>query len=200
VSSYVCSKNVTNYEHFGEVGQGRCPLNENVEDRHEQEVKKAADEAMAKVRADNPSLSDADLMIKVSDRVKQAEDARKGRAQVQANAFPYHMVGDQLQNHAGPPLVPALYPPVQPMAPVAQYVPVHPYAVAPAPFFVHPQPLAQVPQYLQPVQQPVPYHHNDPGQAALQPHQYVCFCHTPPPRSFPYPYIHYRRYAPNHYH
>lgn len=83
----MCSKNVRDYQHFGEgqrLVEGRrtdkCPLHENVEDRHEQEVKKAADEAMAKVRAENPGLSDADLMVKVSDRVKQAEDARRGRA------------------------------------------------------------------------------------------------------------------------
>lgn len=79
---------MTDYNHFGEA-KGRCPLHENIEDRHEQEVKRAADEAMAKVRADNPSLADADLMIKVSDRVKQAEDARRGRAVADAQAFPY---------------------------------------------------------------------------------------------------------------
>jgi TRIAD3 protein (E3 ubiquitin-protein ligase RNF216) len=48
-SSYVCSKNVTDYNHFGEARTGKCPLHENVEDRHEQEVKRAAEEAMAKV-------------------------------------------------------------------------------------------------------------------------------------------------------
>ncbi|KAL7772070.1 hypothetical protein CFE70_002023 [Pyrenophora teres f. teres 0-1] len=63
---YVCSKNVTDYNHFGNVEAGKCPLHENVEDRHEKEVKKAAGDAMAKVRADNPGLSDADLMIKVT--------------------------------------------------------------------------------------------------------------------------------------
>ncbi|KAI4641638.1 hypothetical protein J4E93_007736 [Alternaria ventricosa] len=97
VQCYVCSKNVTDYNHFGESRAGKCPLHENVEDRHEQEVKRAADEAMAKVRVDNPGLSDADLMVKVSDRVKQAEDARKGRAGIEAQAFPYHMVGEQLR-------------------------------------------------------------------------------------------------------
>ncbi|CAN9157721.1 unnamed protein product [Alternaria sp. RS040] len=105
VQCYVCSKNVTDYNHFGDAVGGKCPLHENIEDRHEQEVKRAADEAMAKVRADNPDLSDADLMVQVSDRVKQAEDARKGRATAEAQAFPYHMVGEQLR-HApvGPPL------------------------------------------------------------------------------------------------
>jgi hypothetical protein len=143
-SSYVCSKNVVNYEHFGDFGRGRCPLHDNVEDRHEQEVKKAADEAMGKVRTDNPDISDADLMIKVSDCVKQAEDARKGQAQAHANAFPYHMVDNQLQQRMGqippppPPVVPG-YRGVFPMQPpVAQYVPVYPYAVQPVPVFAQP--------------------------------------------------------------
>ncbi|CAE7011220.1 hypothetical protein PTNB73_00642 [Pyrenophora teres f. teres] len=100
---YVCSKNVTDYNHFGNVEAGKCPLHENVEDRHEKEVKKAAGDAMAKVRADNPGLSDADLMIKVSDRVKQAEDARKGQALAQAQRFPYHMIGDELRRFPLPP-------------------------------------------------------------------------------------------------
>ncbi|EDU40328.1 ubiquitin conjugating enzyme 7 interacting protein 1 [Pyrenophora tritici-repentis Pt-1C-BFP] len=109
---YVCSKNVTDYNHFGDVQAGKCPLHENVEDRHEQEVKKAAEDAMAKVRADNPGLSDADLMVKVSDRVKQAEDARKGQALAQAQRFPYHMIGDELRRFPLPPQ--AAGAPVQP--------------------------------------------------------------------------------------
>ena len=76
----MCSQTVRGYEHFGEGQRGKCPLHDNVEDRHEQEVKQAAEEAMAKVRLDHPELSDADLMTKVSDRVKQAEDVRRGRA------------------------------------------------------------------------------------------------------------------------
>jgi hypothetical protein len=63
---------VTDYNHFQDTGiNKRCPLHDDVEARHEQEVKKAADAAMAKVKAENPGLSDADLMVKVSDRVKQ---------------------------------------------------------------------------------------------------------------------------------
>jgi TRIAD3 protein (E3 ubiquitin-protein ligase RNF216) len=193
--SYVCSENVVNYEHFGDVGRGRCPLHDNVEDRHEQEVKKAADEAMAKVRTDNPGLSEADLMIKVSDRVKQAEDARKGQAQAHANAFPYHMVDNQLQQRMGhlpppppPPVVPG-YGGVVPMQPpVAQYVPVYPYAVQPIPMFGQPV------HYFQP---PLPY--GAVGPAPQQPQQYVPFYCFPPylfvyPR--PYNYLH----PPNHFH
>ncbi|KAL1791976.1 hypothetical protein ACET3X_009727 [Alternaria dauci] len=108
VQCYVCSKNVTDYNHFGDDVVGKCPLHENIEDRHEQEVKRAADEAMARVRADNPSLSDADLMVQVSDRVKQAEEARKGRATVAAQAYPYHMAGEQLRRAPIVPPMPAI--------------------------------------------------------------------------------------------
>ncbi|KAH9870410.1 hypothetical protein IAQ61_005885 [Plenodomus lingam] len=114
VQCYVCSKNVTGYDHFGEFEHGKCPLHENIEDRHEEEVKKAADEAMTKLRAENPDLSEADLMIKVSDRVKQVEDVRKGRAAAEAGAFPFHMVGEQLHNRA----LPRPHPPVPGPAPL----------------------------------------------------------------------------------
>jgi len=89
---------------------------------------------MAKVRVDNPGLSDADLMVKVSDRVKQAEDARKGRAGIEAQAFPYHMVGEQLRRAPMVPPVPA--PPAHlngiaaNVAPADRYV--YPHPVIPA--------------------------------------------------------------------
>ncbi|KAF2856359.1 hypothetical protein T440DRAFT_384760 [Plenodomus tracheiphilus IPT5] len=102
VQCYVCSKNVANYNHFGEAQNRQCPLHENIEDRHEQEVKKAADEAMAKLRAENPDLSETDLLVQVSDRVKQAEEARKGRGAVAAGAFPIPMVGNQLHHRPLP--------------------------------------------------------------------------------------------------
>lgn len=59
IQCYVCSKNVRNYSHFEDArGVRGCPLHDNVETRHEEEVKKAADEAMAKVRAENPDMSE----------------------------------------------------------------------------------------------------------------------------------------------
>ncbi|KAF1923925.1 uncharacterized protein M421DRAFT_301329 [Didymella exigua CBS 183.55] len=103
---YICSMNVINYEHFGNPNKGRCNLHDNVEDVHEQAVKRAADEAMAKVRVENPELSEADLMVQVSDRVKKAEAARKGRAAERLNEFPYEMLGDQLAHRPGYPIIP----------------------------------------------------------------------------------------------
>ncbi|KAL5400741.1 hypothetical protein PMIN03_012126 [Paraphaeosphaeria minitans] len=120
---YVCSKDIKDYNHFSDhsASEGGCQLHDNVEDRHEQEVKKAADEALAKALAENPGLSDADLMIHISDRVKQAEQRRFGRAQEAVQAFPYYMMGGALRNRA-PPAAPA------PAAAAAlpQYVPVPP--------------------------------------------------------------------------
>lgn len=192
--SYVCSKNVTDYQHFGEAQRNKCPLHENIEDRHEQEVKRAADEAMAKVRADNPGLSDADLMIKVSDRVKQAEDARRGRAAADANVFPYHMVGNALHNRpvplpgqgavagAGPGLVgaqPVVPPPNAPrpnLFPAPQYVqPMpFPYAVVPVPAQVYIPRFPPV-QPIQPINYAVPPFPAQPYQH-VHPHPFVYVC------------------------
>ncbi|KAF3032894.1 hypothetical protein E8E11_003174 [Didymella keratinophila] len=105
---YICSKNVNNYEHFGDPNKGRCALHDNVEDVHAQAVKRAADEAMAKVKAENPELSEADLMVQVSDRVKQAEAARRGRAAERLNEFPYEMLANQLVHRPGFPRIPPL--------------------------------------------------------------------------------------------
>lgn len=63
--SYVCSKDIKDYNHFSDndlmARRGGCQLHDNVEDRHEQEVKKAADEALAKAKAENPELSDVGI-------------------------------------------------------------------------------------------------------------------------------------------
>lgn len=172
ISSYVCSKNVKDYQHFGETQDGKCPLHDNVEDRHEREVEKAADDAMAKVRTDNPGLSDADLMVKVSDRVKQAEDARKVRGAAAADVFPYHMVGNALVNRPNPVLP---LPGFGAHDPVLYQVPPPPPVFRPAPQYVPHYPAAPLPIMLQrahPVQfvQPIGY----PGPAVMQQHsQYV---------------------------
>ncbi|KAF1951495.1 hypothetical protein CC80DRAFT_424773 [Byssothecium circinans] len=107
VQCYVCSKDVRDYHHFSDGsgdprGSSKCPLHDNVEARHEEEVKKAAAEARAKVQAENPNISEADLTIQVSDRVKQAEQSRQGRAQADHVRFPYHMAGGALVNAPAP--------------------------------------------------------------------------------------------------
>lgn len=167
--SYVCSKNVTDYSHFGETSAGKCPLHDNIEERHEQEVKKAAGEAMAKVRAENPSLSDADLMVKVSDQVKQAEEARRGRVRAEAQAYPYHMVAGQLRRvppaHMAVPRPQVPLPPMPVEPPALQYV--HPFAAAFVPRFV--QPIQPVPDY--PPMYPVQHLYHYGAAPQQQPYQ-----------------------------
>lgn len=99
---------MNDYEHFGDPTQGRCALHDNVEDVHEQAVKRAANEAMAKVRAENPELSEADLMVEVSDCVKQTEAVHRGRAAARLNEFPYEMLANQLVHRPGFPRVPPI--------------------------------------------------------------------------------------------
>ena len=91
---YVCSKNVTNYEHFG---NDKCPLHDNHEARHEEEVQKAEKEALAKIRADRPDISEEELKIEVSDRVKKQESDRIRRAQAHNDGFDFHMAGNELR-------------------------------------------------------------------------------------------------------
>ncbi|KAF2204861.1 hypothetical protein GQ43DRAFT_363710 [Delitschia confertaspora ATCC 74209] len=73
---YVCGTNVSgNYDHFHN-SHGRCPLYDNTDQRHQDEVKKAEEEALAILRAQHPNLSAKELKIQVSDRVKAEEEAR----------------------------------------------------------------------------------------------------------------------------
>jgi TRIAD3 protein (E3 ubiquitin-protein ligase RNF216) len=84
---YVCSQNIRDYNHFDQNPRGTaamagssksklCPLYDNVEERHEREVKEAEAAARAQVVEDNPDVSAEDLEIKVSDAVKKSTAAR----------------------------------------------------------------------------------------------------------------------------
>ncbi|OQO09681.1 hypothetical protein B0A48_05083 [Cryoendolithus antarcticus] len=76
---YVCSTSLKGYEHFDQTGGypapgqhqatpagGKCPLYDDVEARHEHEVKVAEDAARAEVVASNPDVTAEDLQIKMS--------------------------------------------------------------------------------------------------------------------------------------
>lgn len=81
---YVCSASLKDYDHFdhnaptarGSAKASKCPLYDNVEERHEREVKAAEAAAKAQVLQDNPDMSEQDLEIKVSDAVDKAAKAR----------------------------------------------------------------------------------------------------------------------------
>lgn len=83
---YVCSETLKGYDHFDQTPQGdprpggKCPLYDNLEERHEREVKAAEETARAQVIANNPDVAPEDLEIKVSDAVKSATEQRIRRA------------------------------------------------------------------------------------------------------------------------
>ena len=80
IQCYVCSKSC-DYSHFDDTRRGgkpgNCPLFESVEERHDNEVKKAEQEALDKVRAEHPEYTEEDLKIKVSEKVKKDDERRK---------------------------------------------------------------------------------------------------------------------------
>lgn len=93
---YVCSQSLKDYNHFdqrshgGSSAAGKCPLYDNVEERHEREVKAAEEAARAEIQAANPDVSLDDLEIRVSDAVKQSTEQRKraaGPAGIGGGAF-----------------------------------------------------------------------------------------------------------------
>lgn len=80
---YVCSESIRGYEHFDQGGgpatnvNGKklCPLSDNVNDRHEREVREAEQNARQQALTENPGLSNDELEIKMSDAVN-ARNAR----------------------------------------------------------------------------------------------------------------------------
>ncbi|KAK0120488.1 hypothetical protein ONS96_010699 [Cadophora gregata f. sp. sojae] len=90
IQCYVCSKSC-DYNHFNDPTRGgkagNCPLFESVEQRHDNEVKKAEKEALQKVLSDHPEYSEEDLKIKMSENVKEDDEKRKSmdpRARLEA--------------------------------------------------------------------------------------------------------------------
>ena len=90
VQCYVCSKSC-DYKHFNDASRGgkrgNCPLFESVEERHEDEVKKAEKEALDKVRAEHPEYTEEDLKVKMSENVKKDDEKRRAndpRARIDA--------------------------------------------------------------------------------------------------------------------
>jgi hypothetical protein len=86
VQCYVCSETLKGYDHFdqhpggGARAGGKCPLYDNLEERHEREVQAAKEKATALVIAQNPDVVPGDLEIKVSDAVKKATERQIRRA------------------------------------------------------------------------------------------------------------------------
>ncbi|KAK5109009.1 hypothetical protein LTR62_007643 [Meristemomyces frigidus] len=88
---YVCSETIKDYAHFdhnapsGHAPAGgpvkrKCPLYDNVDERHEREVKEAKQAARKQVLEQNPELKHQDLEIEVSEAVRKATEDRIKRA------------------------------------------------------------------------------------------------------------------------
>ncbi|KAK3986544.1 hypothetical protein QBC44DRAFT_139124 [Cladorrhinum sp. PSN332] len=79
VQCYVCSKSC-DYTHFDDTGRGgrtgNCPLFDRVEERHQEEVNTAMEEARKKVTEENPDVKLELLDIKFSDKVV-ADDQKR---------------------------------------------------------------------------------------------------------------------------
>lgn len=134
---YVCSKTVSDYRHFadnydrhnGRNGSKKCPLHDDTEKRHEDEVKQAEQDALKKVREEHPELAEEELKIQVSEAVQEADTRRRNKAT--------HRVIPPPVPHVFPPPVP----PVLDNALPRHVVPVPPdRPPAPPPF---PPPLRQ---------------------------------------------------------
>lgn len=83
VQCYICHESC-GYAHFNDKArggkEGNCPLFEtSVEDRHQEEVRKAEEQARKQVAEENPDLDAKLFDIKVSDKVKKDEERRKQR-------------------------------------------------------------------------------------------------------------------------
>lgn len=61
-----------------------CPLYDNHEARHEEEIKRAAEAKVAELKANDPSLNEKDLAIELSEEAKRLEQQRQQAAQRQA--------------------------------------------------------------------------------------------------------------------
>ena len=89
-----CGKDITKegYSHFS----GRpnaCPTNDDTFRRNDARVKAAEKEAMDKIRAENPELSEEDLKIKFSEKVQSGPD-RRTRRDLHPDAFDHYAAPD----------------------------------------------------------------------------------------------------------
>ncbi|KAI5806741.1 hypothetical protein DFH27DRAFT_479993 [Peziza echinospora] len=73
---YVCGQAIKGYGHFNDPSRGgkaenTCPLFDNTDERHNDDVQKAALAAIDKIIAENPDISKEDLEVKVSNSVQK---------------------------------------------------------------------------------------------------------------------------------
>lgn len=83
VQCYVCSKSCS-YDHFDDVSRGgkkgNCPLFDDHEQRHREEVEKAGKATREKLAAEDPELVEEHLRFNMSSKVTQDEERRSKHA------------------------------------------------------------------------------------------------------------------------
>ncbi|KAM0810576.1 hypothetical protein AB5N19_10925 [Seiridium cardinale] len=80
---YVCRQTVTDYSHFNDRNRGgkdgQCPLFDQTEIRHQDEVRRAEEASRSQVVKDNPELNADILKLRLSAQVEEDERKRKER-------------------------------------------------------------------------------------------------------------------------
>ena len=98
-----CGKDISKqmYNHFDGQGRappgvntddktGKCPLYDESHKRKDQQVDKAEKEAMAKVRAEHPDLSEEDLKIKFAKGIQSSNNQRPGVPRHHVDVLPHY--------------------------------------------------------------------------------------------------------------
>ncbi|KAI8962318.1 hypothetical protein F5Y11DRAFT_195727 [Daldinia sp. FL1419] len=82
---YVCRQTIVDYKHFDDASRGgkngQCPLFDKTEERHEQEVQRAEEEARQKMLQDNSNITEDALKINISDQVLHDDAKRRRKTQ-----------------------------------------------------------------------------------------------------------------------
>ncbi|KAK6540391.1 hypothetical protein TWF694_009190 [Orbilia ellipsospora] len=146
MNCYLCSKVIKDYKHFNDPNRGgkvgNCLLFDNTEERHHNEVQAAEQAAIAKIRAENPEITEEEMRIQLSQVVLEGE-----RRKIEDGNRRFGIGG-------GPPGL-LIHPP----RPIA--IPIQPNL---------PQGAAQWPNpQLQPLIQPIPQVFYHPAQMPAQP-------------------------------
>ncbi|KAL8906506.1 MAG: hypothetical protein Q9207_001992 [Kuettlingeria erythrocarpa] len=172
-----CGQDITKekYNHFrdgptstGNPGtRGKCPTHDNDYERNQKNMEKAEKETMAKIRKENPELSEDDLRIKFRENVKTPPRNigypynMHARAVDQANQYHRHRLRDAVLPNRNPPLNPPAYAVFPAAYPGAEhlynfYVPPHDPPLPPLRTPHHHRPLPDLPYAPQPNAVPPP--------------------------------------------
>lgn len=117
VQCYICSKSC-GYDHFNR--ESGCVLYDNIETRHEGDLRKAEEVARQKILEQNPDISDEQLRIEMSSIVKGDDDKRRARDVHQAGAADIYYEDWRARRQLNGGAVP--YHPPPPAAPVVMDV------------------------------------------------------------------------------